>query len=437
MTKQLFAAPFALFAFCAAIPAHADESCAANFLSGNAESVIDAETGAPIAILPYAATGYAGAGYAYTIDLGGGGGVYGKPIDPPPPPPPPPPVEPDFMDDLALSANDAGATRLTFPGNGTARLTGPNTDFTFQGVDPTGLFGDRDLIARGGSGIVNGEQTTAVLDAGGVGLRLGSGFNVQRTRGVNARFANGVVLDTIVQLDAPPPPPPGTPAFVADLMLGANALGATRIVFMDDATARLTGPNIDFLFSGVDPSARAFDGPIIALRGQGLINGADINAVTLPGGFRNAVLELSSGFNSTGTQSLRAAFSDGSMLEAVIQRMPPPPAPTGFTSDLMLQPNALGVTRLVFPGDGTARLTGPQTDFTFTGVDASALAFDGNLVARGGSGTINGEATRATPVFGGGSDAVLSVTSGFGLGERGVVAQFANGARLETFVQRL
>lgn len=296
----------------------ASESCADNFLSGNAQYVIDAESGAPIVMLPYADGVYAGAGTSYTIDLGGGSGGgsydYGKPVDPPPPPPPPP-VEPEFMDDLALAPNAAGATRLVFPGNGTGRLTGPSTDFTFFGVDPTGLFVDRDLIARSGSGVINGQRTTAVVDANGVALSLGSGFNVTRTRGVNATFANGVVLDTIVQIGRPP-----SGGFAADLMLEPNALGATRIVFGGDGTARLTGPGTDFIFTGVDASRLAVDGPLVARGGSGIVNGQATTAAPLIDDVANIVLTLGSGFNPTGTRPLRARFANGAMLEAIVAR---------------------------------------------------------------------------------------------------------------------
>jgi len=314
--------PFAALAFLA-IPtvAHADLGCTDNFLSGSAQYVIDAESGAPMVTLPYAAEGYGGVGPSYDIDLGGGG-TYGQPVYPPLPPEPPlppvePPVEPGFTDDLALAPNDAGATRLTFPGDGTGRLTGPNTDFTFTGVDPTGLFVDGDLIARGGSGVVNGRRTTAVVDASGIALRLGSGFNVTRTRGVNATFADGTVLNTVVQL-VPVAPPSGS--FAGDLMLQPNALGATRIVFDASGTARLTGPGIDVTFTGVDASALAFDGPVVASGGQGTIGGVMVTAVPIQGGFRNAVLTLGSGFNPTGTRALRAAFSNGAMLETTVLR---------------------------------------------------------------------------------------------------------------------
>jgi len=302
-------APLALLALPAI--AHADQKCADNFLSGNADSVIDAQTGVPINILPYAATGYAGAGYSYTIDLGGGG--YGTPVDPPVEPP----VQPGFMDDLALAPNAAGATRLTFPGDGTARLTGPNTDFIFTGVDPTGLFVDGNLIARAGSGIINGEQTMAVVDANGIALTLGSGFNVTRTRGVDASFANGVVLDTIVQIGTSEPPAGG---FTSDLRLQPNALGVTRLVFPGDGTARLIGPGTDFTFTGVDPSALAFDGPLVATGGSGTINGEATTAVQLIDDVATIVLTLSAGFNSTGTRNVSAQFANGARLDAIVER---------------------------------------------------------------------------------------------------------------------
>ncbi len=307
LRRILIAAPFLV------LPgiAHADLNCADNFLSGTAKGVIDAATGVPIAILPYAGTGYVGNGYDYAIDLGGGGYAYGKPVDPLPPPPPP-----GFTDDLALAPNDAGATRLVFPGDGTARLTGPNTDVTFQSVDPTGLFVDGDLVARGGTGIVNGRPTTAVPDAGGVTLRLGSGFNITRTRGVRARFADGTVLDTVVRAGGPPP----ATGFTGDLVLEPNALGATRIVFAGDGTARLTGPGTDVLFTGVDASALAFDGPVVALAGSGTVGGTVATAVPLPGQPRGAVLTLDSGFNPTGARTLRASFSTGAVLQATILR---------------------------------------------------------------------------------------------------------------------
>ena len=316
MFTRLF---FATLAF-VALPAIAvaDESCVDNFLSGNAKYVLDAASGDPIVMLPYAATG---TGYtSYSVDLGGGsyGGGYGKPVDPPlPPMPPQPPVEPGFMDDLALAPNAAGATRLVFPGDGTGRLTGPNTDFTFTGVDPTGLFVDGDLIARGGFGTINGQQTEAVIDSNGVALSVGSGFNVTRTRGVNARFANGVVLDTRVLQPDQPTPPGG---FSGNLMLEPNEVNATRLVFPGDGTGILTGIGTSVIFAGVDASGLARDAPVIARSGSGTVNGRAALAVSLFEDNGPVALTLSAGFNPTGTQTVTARFTTGAELQADVVR---------------------------------------------------------------------------------------------------------------------
>lgn len=113
---------------------------------------------------------------------------------------------------------------------------------------------------------------------------------------------------------------------------------------------------------------------------------------------------------------------------------PPPPVDTGFTASFALEPNEIGATSLEI-SDGKAVLTGPETNFTFTGVDPSALAFDGPLIATGGSGTINGEETTAVAADGG--TAVLTVSSGFNISRTQFVnATFANGAILDTSVIR-
>ncbi len=112
---------------------------------------------------------------------------------------------------------------------------------------------------------------------------------------------------------------------------------------------------------------------------------------------------------------------------------PEPPDGGGFTASFALAPNALGATSLDISGD-TATLTGPDTDFTFTGVDASGIAADGPIIATGGSGTINGEETTAVALspFG---PAVLTIGSGFNpTGTQDVNAAFANGASLSTTV---
>ena len=314
-----------------AIPtiAAAQDRCSANFLSGNAKYVIDAASGNPMVMLPYAATGYAGNGYTnYTVDLGGGtyGGGYGKPVDPPvipPPPPPPPPVEPGFTDDLALAPNDIGATRLIFPGDGTGQLTGPNTNFTFTGIDPTGLFVDGDLIARGGSGLIARSPTTAVPDASGAVLRVGSGFNPTGTRAVRATFANGAILDTtVLRPGQPEPPMPPTPpsGFSGDLMLEPNAVNATRLSFPGDGTAILIGTGTSVIFAGVDASGLAQDAPVIARSGSGTVNGLAALAVPLFDDNGPVVLTLSAGFNPTGTQAVNARFSTGAELQTNVIR---------------------------------------------------------------------------------------------------------------------
>lgn len=194
--RRVFCAAVTLFA---AFPllAQAGETCATNFLSGAAESVIDAQTGEPIALLPYAAVGYGGVGPDYAVTLGGD--AYGKPIAPPPPPPQPPTG--GFMSDLTLQSNALGVTRLLFPGDGTARLTGPGTDFTFTGVDASALAFDGNLVARGGFGTLQGVMTTAVPIAGfgsDAVLSVSSGF-APGPRGVLAQFANGVRLEAFTQ----------------------------------------------------------------------------------------------------------------------------------------------------------------------------------------------------------------------------------------------
>ena len=296
--------------------AHADV-CAANFLGGHAKHVIDAETGIPILTLPYAEPGYGGNGYDFTVDLGGGSYGYGKPVAPPPPPPPLPPVEPGFSADLALAPNSIGATRLVLPGDGTGRLTGPTTDFTFTDVDASALAFDGDLVARGGSGLIGGLQTTAVPDTSGAVLRVGSGFNPTGTRSVRATFANGSVLDTTVARPGQPMPPDG---FSGDLMLEPNALNAGRLVFPGDGTAILTGIGTSVIFAGVDASGLARDAPVIARSGSGTVNGMAALAEPLFDDNGPVVLTLSAGFNSTGTQAVNARFSTGAELQANVIR---------------------------------------------------------------------------------------------------------------------
>lgn len=112
---------------------------------------------------------------------------------------PPPPVDTGFQASFALEPNDLGATSLEIS-KGKAVLTGPDTNFTFTGVDPSGLAIDGPLIATGGAGTINGEQTTAVplSEFGPAVLTVGSGFNLTGTQGVSAAFANGATLNTAV-----------------------------------------------------------------------------------------------------------------------------------------------------------------------------------------------------------------------------------------------
>lgn len=110
--------------------------------------------------------------------------------------------EPEFQATFNFEPNDLDVETLVINGD-TARLTGPDTDFTFTGVDASGLAVDRPIIATGGSGVLNGEDVTAVpLDNGpfsdGAVLTVGSGFNATGTQGVQAAFSNGEELNTTV-----------------------------------------------------------------------------------------------------------------------------------------------------------------------------------------------------------------------------------------------
>lgn len=110
--------------------------------------------------------------------------------------------EPVASQSFVLSPNSIGAELFVITGD-TARLTGPGTDFTFTGVDTSALAFDGPIIATGGSGIIAGEQTTAInnLDdptAPGDVLLIGSGFNPTGTQEFIALFANGVFLETTV-----------------------------------------------------------------------------------------------------------------------------------------------------------------------------------------------------------------------------------------------
>ena len=120
-----------------------------------------------------------------------------------PPEPPTPPLPP--AGGLPLEPNSIGAERLIVS-PGSVRLIGPGTDFTFTGITD-GRPADGPLTATGGSGTIQGVETTAVplglsnpFDPGAsaVVFSLGSGFNVTGTQGVRAAFANGAMLDTAI-----------------------------------------------------------------------------------------------------------------------------------------------------------------------------------------------------------------------------------------------
>ncbi len=119
--------------------------------------------------------------------------------------PPEPPTDPGFVAFYDLNPNELGATSLNITGE-KAVLIGPGTNFTFTGVDPSGLAVDGPLIATGGSGTINGEETTAVplSQFGDAVLTIGSGFNPTGTQPVSASFANGATLDTTVAAVALP-----------------------------------------------------------------------------------------------------------------------------------------------------------------------------------------------------------------------------------------
>ena len=113
--------------------------------------------------------------------------------------PPEPPTEPEFVAFYELAPNALGATALEITGD-QGVLIGPGTNFTFTGVDPSRIAADGPIIATGGSGTINGEETTAVplSQFGDAVLTIGSGFNPTGTQPVSASFANGATLDTTV-----------------------------------------------------------------------------------------------------------------------------------------------------------------------------------------------------------------------------------------------
>ncbi len=263
---------------------------------------------------------------------------FSEPVAPPPPSPP-------AGEGSQLGPNDAGAERIIF-GADSIRIIGPNTDFTFTGLTDN-RAADGPLTASQGSGIINGEQTTAVA----VGpfsdavLSVGSGFNPTGTVDVDASFANGVTLDTqIVRTSGPAPAPnpapvpdpipapvptpapiPGPgPVQGSSLMLEANSIGAERII-VGLSSVRLLGPGTDFTFTGIT-DGRPADGPLTATAGSGTINGVETTAVSLGNSnpfdpnASQVVFSLGSGFNATGFISVNAAFANGDRLQTSVKR---------------------------------------------------------------------------------------------------------------------
>lgn len=225
---------------------------------------------------------------------------------------------------------------------------------------------------------------------------------------------------------------------------------------------QITGTKGDDVLDGSvgDDDIRGRDGNDIITTGQGTdrVNGGkgdDFIAVTgignktIDGGQGNDTLELKGqksnyAIMSRGNDTTIYTAPDGSKIVArgvetvsfagVVDPVEPPPG-TGFTASYQLAPNSIGATSLEI-SDGKAVLSGPDTNFTFTGVDPSALAADGPLIATGGSGVINGVETTALPLseFG---PAVLNVSLGFNVtGTQFVSANFSNGAMLDTQVVR-
>lgn len=107
---------------------------------------------------------------------------------------------------------------------------------------------------------------------------------------------------------------------------------------------------------------------------------------------------------------------------------------SGFVVLVSLGSNSIGATSLSIEGD-TAVLSGPGTDFTFTGIDSSAASSGGPVTATGGSGTINGEQTTAVALPGAGGS-VLLAGAGFSptSGDQSITAVFANGDTLNADV---
>ena len=257
--------------------------------------------------------------------------------------PPEPPLPPTGKGQ-PLAPNDAGAERIIV-GPDSIRIIGPSTDFTFTDLRDQRPV-DGPLTALAGSGIINGEQTTAVpLGFGDAVFSLGSGFNPTGTQAVQAAFANGVELNSqIVRPTGPTPipvpvPPISEPAPlppVGGQRLGPNTVGAERII-VSPGSVRIIGPNTDFTFTGIR-DGRPADGPLTATAGSGIINGVQTTAVPLGSSDpfqpdNGAVFSLSSGFNPTGTQTVMAAFATGDRLDTTILQMASLPLPPIETPD--------------------------------------------------------------------------------------------------------
>lgn len=184
-------------------------------------------------------------------------------------------------------------------------------------------------------------------------------------------------------------------------------------------------------YDGYSASLPAGRYTLAQLRARGLRND-DLSSVRVPSGWRVQVWEADNFQRRTilYTQDtpcfVDSAFND--IISSIeVKRIgkttqpanPTPPRPQGKGSVLQLAENPLGVVQIeILPNQ--VKLTGPQTDFIFSGVEDRRPA-DGPLTASAGLGVINGRP---------------DIGSSFSLGARvqNVSARFISGAVLDTRV---
>ncbi|MCI5045986.1 MAG: hypothetical protein MRY59_00690 [Aquisalinus sp.] len=275
---------------------------------------------------------------------------------------------------------------IRYNGDGTATLTGKDTNFKYTGVK---LREDGGFTATGGDGVINGKQAWAKQNGNGDALIVAKQNNGHFKVDGWFKDASGKHIGDIHTTGEKKHVVEPEKPFTIDLKDsgGRAPTKDAKLTFNGDGTATLKGDKTDFTYTGVQRTA---DGGFTATGGDGTINGGT-PAWAKQNGNGHALVVKKQG---DGSFKVDGWFKDAQGkhigdVHTTGEKVPHPAPEKPFKIDLKDSGGRVPTkdATLTFNADGTATLKGENTNFTYTGVQRTA---DGGFTATGGDGTING-----------------------------------------------